>query len=85
MPEMQSRFLTIEEAKREFKYSTSSLYRDMREGRVRAVKRGEQTLVERESLEQRFRPWVPEDERPIEERKARVRRPDVRAGTASAA
>lgn len=47
----QSRLLTVAEAKAEYRYSHSGLYRAIAAGKIEAVKRGRSTLIVRESVE----------------------------------
>ena len=46
-----SRLLTIAEAKAEYRYSHSGIYRDINAGKIEAIKRGRSTLLIRESIE----------------------------------
>lgn len=46
-----SRLLTIGEAKTEYRYSHSGIYRDIAAGKIEAIKRGRSTLIVRESVE----------------------------------
>ena len=51
----QSKLMTTNETKREYKYSQTGLYRDINAGFIEAVKRGRTTLIVRASVERHLK------------------------------
>ena len=47
----ESRLMTVAEAKRDYRFSHTGIYREIRAGNIEAIKRGRSTYIVRESIE----------------------------------